>query len=104
MNGRPTVKRGRVQCPHCGGTLVGMVDVTVHPSVRFVEGRLVQGPLVDTMRGIRHDAASYGASIFGGDPDKAEPYAEVYCADGCDYTIGAHELHVMLVAAQEAGR
>lgn len=96
MSATPKVERGRVLCPNCGGRLVGMADVTVHPTVRVREGCVVAGPIADAMRGIRQDVAHYSDSIFGGDPDHGEVYAEIYCFDGCDYTIGGHELKVRL--------
>lgn len=102
MSGRPVVERGRVLCPNCGGRLVGMIDVTVHPTVRVSGGRVVTGPIADTLRGIRADVGQYADdAILGGDPDRAEVYAEIYCFDGCDYTIGGHELKALLAAPIE---
>jgi hypothetical protein len=86
---RPVVENERVLCPDCGGRIVGMVDVTVHPTLRFRGGRASVGPLVDSMRAIREQAAQDGATVFHDEE-------ELYCEHVCGYYVRGGELRRML--------
>lgn len=95
---QPIVDRGRLLCPNCRDVLVGLLDVTVHPTLRVRDGRLRLGRLADSLRSIREDAAEYSLADVLGDRLANE---EVYCRRVCGYTISGHELRAMFEPERE---
>ena len=78
-------------CPRCGAPLMGHVDVTVHPRVRVENGRLMPGPLLTKMRGVRAEVAQSGHEMFRD---------ELTCSALCGYTIHGANLAAQLQEAR----
>jgi hypothetical protein len=81
--------------------MVGMVDVTVHPTVRVGRrGRLIPGPIVDHKRAISEQAIEDGAAeMFGSE----HTYAELYC-ENCGFNVDAWQLRCALADDAETSR